>query len=533
MATLVPVTISNLPNAATPLTGTERVPIDQGGVTVDAPVSAIAALATAPVQSVAGRIGAVTLAAADVSGAVSGDDSRLSDAREWSAATATQAEAEAGTSTSRLAFTPQRVFQGIAAWWAASAAKTKLDGVASGATANSSDAILLARANHTGTQAVETITGLARVATTGAYGDLSGRPTAFDPASPGAIGGTAAAAASFTTLSASGDVTLSARYVQSTNGAASATAATYTGTWFSGGSGTTTKPHFLIEPAGTTSTGWNTTGTGLGVNASSSFTGNLADFQKGGTSQLAVLNNGALRWNTTNTPDLCPLASGLAFRLFSGGSNLCAIHNNFLLLNSSMDLSWNSIGDAANPIRDLTLNRDAAGTLAQRNSTNSQTLRIYNTFTSDTNFERGKLAWERSASDAVVTGSISASTLTVTAVTSGALAVGQIITGTNVQYGTRITALGTGTGGAGTYTVSASGQTVASTTITAGAPALRIGTEKGSGGGTARDLEFQADGTTRITLKANGAIIFSGIPTTNPSVAGQLWNDAGTLKISA
>jgi hypothetical protein len=89
-----------------------------------------------------------------------GNDSRLSDSREWSAATVSQADAEAGASTSRFAFTPARVFQAIAAWWAASAAKTKLDGIATGATANSSDATLLARANHTGTQAVSTIGGL-------------------------------------------------------------------------------------------------------------------------------------------------------------------------------------------------------------------------------------------------------------------------------------------------------------------------------------------------------------------------------------
>jgi tail-like repeat protein len=38
--------------------------------------------------------------------------------------------------------------------------KTKLDGVAAGATANSSDATLLARANHTGTQAISTVTNL-------------------------------------------------------------------------------------------------------------------------------------------------------------------------------------------------------------------------------------------------------------------------------------------------------------------------------------------------------------------------------------
>jgi hypothetical protein len=63
-------------------------------------------------------------------------------------------------------------------------------------------AYYLARGNHTGTQAASTITGLATVATSGAYADLSGTPTAFNPASPGAIGGTTPAAGSFTALSA-------------------------------------------------------------------------------------------------------------------------------------------------------------------------------------------------------------------------------------------------------------------------------------------------------------------------------------------
>jgi len=62
------------------------------------------------------------------------------------------------------------------------------------------------------------------------------------------------------------------------------------------------------------------------------------------------------------------------------------------------------------------------------------------------------------------TGDISTTTLTVTAVTSGVIAVGQLITGDNVTPGTYITALGTGTGGTGTYTVSVS-QTAASGTI--------------------------------------------------------------------
>jgi len=45
------------------------------------------------------------------------------------------------------------------------AQETKLSGIATGATANQTDAFLLSRANHTGTQAVGTITGLGTLAT--------------------------------------------------------------------------------------------------------------------------------------------------------------------------------------------------------------------------------------------------------------------------------------------------------------------------------------------------------------------------------
>jgi hypothetical protein len=65
-----------------------------------------------------------------------------------------------------------------------------------------------------------------------------------------------------------------------------------------------------------------------------------------------------------------------------------------------------------------------------------------------------------------VTGSISSTTLTVTAVESGILEVGSVVSGTGIATGTVITALGTGTGRTGTYTVNIS-QLVVSTTITA------------------------------------------------------------------
>jgi hypothetical protein len=81
----------------------------------------------------------------------------------------------------------------------------------------------------------------------------------------------------------------------------------------------------------------------------------------------------------------------------------------------------------------------------------------------------------------VVTGSIAATTLTVTAVTSGVLRPGQILTGTSVTAGTVLLAQLTGTtGGIGTYSVTPS-QTVSSTTITGTSAAATVTFDSVSG----------------------------------------------------
>lgn len=67
-----------------------------------------------------------------------------------------------------------------------------------------------------------------------------------------------------------------------------------TGTWITGGSATTTKPHVLIEPSGTTSTVWRTAGTGLGINAPSGFTGDVILAQINGVDLLRLQGGGAL-----------------------------------------------------------------------------------------------------------------------------------------------------------------------------------------------------------------------------------------------
>lgn len=173
-------------------------------------------------------------------------------------------------------------------------------------------------------------------------------------------------------------------------------------------------------------------------------------------------------------------------------------------------------------------------------------------------------------SGTVGTGSISGTTLTISSVVSGSYCVGQVISGTGVTVGTTITAYGTGTGGAGTYTVSAS-QTVASTAIsgaatvlnvtsvssgtisvgkaisgsgvTAGTTITRLG--KGTGGtGTYLVSNAQTVSSTTITLQPSAGTPFtasgtgtgtgtastngwaSAAPVVNPSVGvGQTWQN--------
>jgi hypothetical protein len=69
--------------------------------------------------------------------------------------------------------------------------------------------------------------------------------------------------------------------------------------------------------------------------------------------------------------------------------------------------------------------------------------------------------------NAVVTGSVTGTVLTVTAVTSGKLFPGRAISGTGITAGTIISSLGTGTGGIGTYNLSASSAATGPITVTA------------------------------------------------------------------
>ena len=90
-------------------------------------------------------------------------------------------------------------------------------------------------------------------------------------------------------IGSTGDITLSLA------GALNTPPVRITGSWVAtGGTGTSTKPQVLIEPTGTTSANWSLSGTGLGVNAASGFSGRLVDLQTNGTTRFNVQANGVV-----------------------------------------------------------------------------------------------------------------------------------------------------------------------------------------------------------------------------------------------
>lgn len=112
---------------------------------------------------------------------------------------------------------------------------------------------------------------------------------------------------------------------------------------------------------------------------------------------------------------------------------------------------------------DTAMYRDgAAGTVGVRSGTTAHSLRVYNTWTSSTNYERGVFDWVTTANT------------------------------------------------------------------------LRIGTEKGSGGGTARSLVFVTDATVAMTISTTGLVSYPTTVTTGGTTGNQTINKlTGTVNIAA
>jgi hypothetical protein len=212
-----------------------------------------------------------------------------------------------------------------------------------------------------GTAAVEAATAFAASSHTHAAADVT--TGTFDNArinfaAPAAIGGTTAAAGTFTTLAAN--------------------------------NGTLTASAPVLDLAQT----WNAAGVSFvglrfDVTNTASATGSrVLHFTVGGTSNLLGIYRDAAGFPASPRFEIG--SSGVAWniRTRTGGGVGCNF-SDIVGLGSSLQFGVGS-GTSAG---DLILQRDAANIFAQVNGANAQEFRIYNTFTSATNHERGFLKW--------------------------------------------------------------------------------------------------------------------------------------------
>ena len=111
-----------------------------------------------------------------------------------------------------------------------------------------------------------------------------------------------------------------------------------------------------------------------------------------------------------------------------------------------------------------------------------------------------------SPATAVFTGSMSTTTLTVTNISSGTLAIGQSVYGIGILPETVITALGSGTGGTGTYTINRS-QTVASESMSSATVGARV---TATIAGTLMTVSAVASGSLHVGQTVQGAGVTLG-----------------------
>ena len=241
----------------------------------------------------------------------------------------------------------------------------------------------------------------------------------------------------------------------------------------------------------------------------------LMDLQVGGSSMFAVGKTG-----TTSTNFGLRIQTAVAWSSstgswdFSSSGNPVGLHveQDLGFSTTSNGLIWwtSSGSSGAYSSRDLVLARDAANTLAQRNGTNAQAFRVYNTYTDASNYERARLEW-----------------------TSNVLRIGTEVagTGTNRQVlllGARITVAQNTSSPSWYFDLDNTG-------------ALRCTvdnlTDIGQSGSTRpRDVHISRNFVLNMTQSLGGGVGVVNIgnastaPTTDPTGGGILYVEAGALK---
>lgn len=156
----------------------------------------------------------------------------------------------------------------------------------------------------------------------------------------------------------------------------------------------------MIDLAGT----WNTTGTPTAIKMNVTDTASnaaslLMDLQVGGSSKFRVTKSGGLVLDGTIAPNDfsnvdIQFGNGAFYvrRTDTASSffSVSATSRNIQVAANAM-FGWSGTDNSAPAVADLSLYRDAANTLALRNSTNAQAFNIYSSYTDGSNYTRGAL----------------------------------------------------------------------------------------------------------------------------------------------
>ena len=116
----------------------------------------------------------------------------------------------------------------------------------------------------------------------------------------------------------------------------------------------------------------------------------LADFKVGGASKFKVKKNGNSIFTIPTSGFLTIDGNGDGLRT-TNSADICSYGSYGIRMTSTSTVKWGSSADGP-ATGDTVLARDAANTLAQRNSTNAQTARTYGTYTDASNYRRVALA---------------------------------------------------------------------------------------------------------------------------------------------
>jgi hypothetical protein len=278
--------------------------------------------------------------------------------------------------------------------------------------------------------------------------------------------------------------------------------------------------------------------TGIKLNVTdtaSSSTSSLMELQKGGATQFIFAANGRIRKSYTGAAISFDVTSQLTVEIFpSIKSKFNA--NGFNVARDDY-IGWSSSTNASSA-PDVNLYRDAANTLALRNVTNAQAFNIYNTYTDASNYERLAIKWE---SNEVIVTPESSGTGTLNAVIFG-VKTGSLINGAKFEYASgsgikfyrnQSTPYINGTNlrfslQSGVQLAWSSIPTDASSTNDVGIARVSAGIAKITNGSTGSgSLECGN------LASSGGTVSMTNLPTSDPTVAGQLWNNSGVLQVSA